>query len=247
MANQNLELLKLAAKLLRPVLDELVFVGGCATGLLVSDEAAAEVRPTFDVDAIAEITSYVEYTTFGERLHKLGFTEDASEGAPICRWQHGQIKLDLMPLDEKILGFSNRWYKAAMDTANEFEIERDIRIRVVTAPYFCATKLEAFKGRGKGDYLASHDLEDLITVVDGRPELLDELRSVPEDVRSYIGDAVGQMLRARQFVDALAGYLLPDSASQARINQLLAKLTQISELQPEEDYKTRLARRGRDR
>jgi len=138
MANRNLELLKVAAMLLRPVLDELVFVGGCATGLLVSDEAAAEVRPTFDVDAIAKITSYVEYTTFGERLHKLGFTKDASEGAPICRWQHGQIKLDLMPLDEKILGFSNRWYKAAMDTANEFEIERDIRIRVVTAPYFCA-------------------------------------------------------------------------------------------------------------
>ncbi len=113
MANRNLELLKVAAKLLRPVLDELVFVGGCATGLLVSDEAAAEVRPTFDVNAI-EITSYVEYTTFGERLHQLGFTEDASEGAPICRWQHGQIKLDLMPLDEKILAFptadiSQRW------------------------------------------------------------------------------------------------------------------------------------------
>ena len=52
MANRNLELLKVAAKLLRPVLNELVFVGGCATGLLVSDEAAAEVRPTFDVDAI---------------------------------------------------------------------------------------------------------------------------------------------------------------------------------------------------
>ena len=201
MANRNLELLKVAAMLLRPVLDELVFVGGCATGLLVSDEAAAEVRPTFDVDAIAEIRSYVEYTTFGERLHKLGFTEDASEGAPICRWQHGQIKLDLMPLDEKILGFSNRWYKAAMDTANEFEIERDIRIRVVTAPYFCATKLDAFKGRGKGDYLSSHDLEDLITVVDGRPELLDDLRSAPEDVRSYIADAVGQTLKARQFIE----------------------------------------------
>jgi len=193
MANQNLELLIVAAKLLSPVLDELVFVGGCATGLLVSDEAAAEVRPTFDVDAIAEITSYVEYTTFGERLRKLGFTEDASEGAPICRWQHGQIKLDLMPLDEKILGFSNRWYKSAMDSAQDLEIERGVRIRVVTAPYFCATKLEAFRGRGEGDYLASHDLEDLITVVDGRAELLDEVRLGSEDVRSYIESAIGQM------------------------------------------------------
>ncbi|HVS21803.1 MAG TPA: hypothetical protein VHD88_08135, partial [Pyrinomonadaceae bacterium] len=151
-------------------------------------------------------------------------------GAPICRWQHGQIKLDLMPLDEGILGFSNRWYKPAMDSAQTFEIERDVRIRVVTAPYFCATKLEAFKGRGKGDYFASHDLEDLITVVDGRRELLDELRSVSEDVRSYIAGAIGQMMKARQFIDALPGYLLPDSASQARINQLLARLTQMSEL-----------------
>lgn len=230
MANRNLELLKVAAKLLGPVLDELVFVGGCATGLLVSDEAAAEVRPTFDVDAIAEITSYVEYTTFGERLHKLGFTEDASEGAPICRWQHGQIKLDLMPLDEKILGFSNRWYKAAMDTANEFEIERDIRIRVVTAPYFCATKLEAFKGRGKRDYLASHDLEDLITVVDGRPELLGELRAASVDVRYYVAAAVGKMLKDSQFIDSLPGYLLPDEASQGRTRMLLERLKEISTL-----------------
>ncbi len=36
-----------------------------------------------------------------------------------------------------------------MDSAREYEIEQDIRIRVVTAPYFCATKLEAFRGRGK--------------------------------------------------------------------------------------------------
>jgi hypothetical protein len=77
---------------LRPVLDELVFLGGHATDLLITDEAAAEVCPALDVDAIAEITSYLEYTTFGERVHKLGFTEDASEDAPICRWQNGQIK-----------------------------------------------------------------------------------------------------------------------------------------------------------
>jgi predicted nucleotidyltransferase len=133
-----------------------------------------------------------------------------------------------MPLDEKILGFSNRWYKSAMDSAQEFEIARGIRIRVVTAPYFCATKLEAFRGRGKGDYLASHDLEDLITVVDGRPELLDELRLASQDVRSYIAGAIGQMLKARQFIDALSGYLLPDSANQSRVSQLLAKLNQIS-------------------
>jgi hypothetical protein len=57
MANPNLQLLVDAAKLLKPILGELVFVGGCTTALLFTDKAAAEVRPTYDVDAIAEITS----------------------------------------------------------------------------------------------------------------------------------------------------------------------------------------------
>ncbi len=135
-----------------------------------------------------------------------------------------------MPLDEKILGFSNRWYKSAMDSAQDLEIERGVRIRVVTAPYFCATKLEAFRGRGEGDYLASHDLEDLITVVDGRAELLDEVRLGSEDVRSYIESAIGQMLKDPQFIDALTGYLLPDAASQGRIEVVLARLKELSKL-----------------
>jgi hypothetical protein len=76
MANPNVQLLTDAAKLLEPILGELVFVGGCATALLITDQAAADVRPTFDVDAIAEITSYAGYIEFSDRLRKLGFQED---------------------------------------------------------------------------------------------------------------------------------------------------------------------------
>ncbi len=99
-----------AARFLRPLLGELVFVGGCTTALLITNTAAADVRPTYDVDAIAEITSYAAYTAFSERLRNLGFAEDVSEGAPICRWRQQNTVLDVMPLDPKILGFSNRWY-----------------------------------------------------------------------------------------------------------------------------------------
>lgn len=230
MADTNLNLLKVAVHQLLPILDELVFVGGCVTGLLISDEAAADVRPTFDVDAIAEITSYEDYARFSNRLRELGFTEDTSEDAPVCRWRNDETRLDVLPLDEKILGFSNRWYKPAMESAQEHEIEEDIRIRIVTAPYFCATKLEAFKGRGGGDYLASHDLEDLITVIDGRPELLDELRITPEDVSSYIARAIGHLLATGGFIDALPGYLPHDESSQGRLGILLKRLKEISEL-----------------
>lgn len=228
MPNRNLELLTDAARLLNPLLGELVFVGGCATTLLITDKAAADVRPTFDVDAIAEITSYADYTAFSEKLRKLGFVEDASEGAPICRWKQATTTLDVMPLDEKILGFSNRWYKPAMDSAQERDLDRDLRIRVVTAVYFCATKLEAFHGRGQNDFLASHDLEDLIAVIDGRSELLSEVRFASEDVRAYIASEIRNLLNTPTFIDALPGYLLPDSASQARITVLLERLKELT-------------------
>jgi predicted nucleotidyltransferase len=231
MADPNLQLLVDAARLLIPLLNELVFVGGSTTGLLITDKGAGDVRPTSDVDAITEITSYADYAAFSERLRELGFTEDTREGAPLCRWQNGGTTLDVMPLNEEILGFSNRWYEAAMKAAQERELEPGLHIRVVTAPYFCATKIEAFRGRGRGDYPASHDLEDLATVLDGRPELLNELRSAPDDVRSYIAAAIGQMLETDQFLNALPGYLWSGAASQSRISILLEILNEISTLE----------------
>jgi hypothetical protein len=80
LANPNLQLLVDAARLLKRILNELVFLGGCTTALLITDKATADVRPTHDVDAIAEITSYAAYTVFSGRLKDLGFTEDTSEG-----------------------------------------------------------------------------------------------------------------------------------------------------------------------
>ena len=173
MSKHNLELLVEAARLLKPLPGELVFVGGSTTALLITDKAAAEVRPTYDVDAIGEISSYAAYADFSERLRRCGFTEDTGEGATICRWRQKKTILDVMPLDAKILGFSNLWYKPALDSALVHELEADLPVRVVTAVYFCATKLEAFAGRGKNDFQSSHDLEDLMAVVDGRVELVE--------------------------------------------------------------------------
>jgi hypothetical protein len=228
MSKHNLELLANAARLLKPLLGELVFVGGSTTALLITDKATAEVRPTYDVDAIAEISSYAAYADFSERLRRCGFTEDTGEGAPICRWRQNKTILDVMPLDPKILGFSNLWYKPALDSAVVHELETDLRVRVVTAVYFCATKLEAFAGRGKNDYQSSHDLEDLMAVLDGRAELVEEIHAGAADVRAYIAAETRKLLAIREFLDALPGYLLPDQASQARVSILLERLKKIA-------------------
>jgi hypothetical protein len=228
MANPNFQLLVDAAQLLKPILGELVFVGGCTTGLLITDKAAADVRPTYDVDAIAEITSYMRYTEFSERLKALGFREDTSEGAPLCRWRQETTTLDVMPLDGKILGFKNTWYGPAMQTAEQRELEPGLKILLVNAVYFCASKLEAFGDRGKSDYLGSRDLEDVIAVVDGRAELIREIQSAAKDVRSYLAQEVAKLCGAREFLDALPGHLPPDAASQERMGTVLARLKEIA-------------------
>jgi hypothetical protein len=228
MPDPNLERLTAVARRLRPLLDELVFAGGCATGLLITDPAAPSIRTTFDVDAIAEITTYPEYVGLCERLRGLGFSEDTSEGAPVCRWVSGLLVLDVMPLDEKVLGFSNRWYEAAARTSVLASLEPSLQIRHISAPFFLATKLEAFNGRGKGDYFGSHDLEDALAVVDGRPSLVQEVSSAPDDLRAYLVSKWHALIRDPRFIDAIPGHLPPDSASQSRVPLLLSRIGQMS-------------------
>jgi hypothetical protein len=228
----NLDLVERAAGLLQPLLPELVFVGGCATGLLITDPGAATVRGTYDVDVITEIASYADYVVFSERLRKLGFQEDSREGAPLCRWQRGDLVLDVMPLNAKILGFSNRWYADALRTSIDVLLPGGLAIRAITALYFLATKIEAFRGRGQEDYFASHDLEDFAAVIDGRVSIVQELQEALPELRDFIGEAVRTLLAAPRFLDALPGYLPPDTASQARIGQLSRTLDQLSKLAP---------------
>ena len=115
--NPNLEIIEIAAHALGPLCNELVFLGGCATALLITDSAAPPVRVTRDVDALAEIGSAGEYHNLEKRLRDCGFEVDSSKGAPICRWAGHGILLDVMPTDEQILGFGNIWYASAVASA----------------------------------------------------------------------------------------------------------------------------------
>ena len=149
----NLQLLEAAARALEPLLGEVVFVGGCVTGLMITDPAVAGTRPTTDVDVIAEVYSYAEYGALSDRLLELGLIQDARDGAPTCRWRSGDLTIDVMPIDEGVLGFANRWHRPAMESADRVELS-GLTLQLITPVYFVAAKLEAFHGRGGGDHVA---------------------------------------------------------------------------------------------
>jgi hypothetical protein len=115
--NPNIDILKLAVDRLGGLADEMVFLGGCATGLLITDPAAPPIRTTQDVDAIVHVVSRAEYYQLAEKLRGKRFNEDSSDGAPICRWLTDNVVLDVMPTDADILGFGHEWYLPAIENA----------------------------------------------------------------------------------------------------------------------------------
>lgn len=226
----NRERLLSMVRKLEPLLPDLVLVGGTATGLLITDPAGCPIRPTVDVDVITEFTSYAKYAELGEKLLSLGFQRDTKAGAPTCRWVIDEMRLDVMSTKSNILGFSNRWYALAIKTFILLKLEDQIDIRMINAPCFIATKLEAFSARSAQDFGNSKDLEDIVTVIDGRPELIDELRAATPELRAYVAGKFRGWIADRAFLDTIPGYLLPDSASQARVEIVMDRLRALTTL-----------------
>lgn len=227
--NPNLQILEMAVVHLGPLADDMVFLGGCATGLLLTDVAAPPIRATQDVDVITEVASLGDYHRLSSQLRKRGFKEDQSPDAPICRWVAADVVLDVMPTKPEILGFGNEWYQPALDAAVAVALPSGKRIRMVTAPYFLVTKLAAFDSRGKGDYVTSHDMEDIVAVLDGRPEIANEVKRADEALRKHLMTRFAALMRDTKFVAALPGHLPGDTASQARASLVMERITEIAE------------------
>jgi hypothetical protein len=55
---------------------------------------------------------------------------------------------------------------------------------------FIATKLAAFEGRGEGDLLGSHDIEDIVVVIAYRDELVPEVGAEQAESRAWIRERI---------------------------------------------------------
>jgi predicted nucleotidyltransferase len=217
----SIELLERAASDLGNLADEVVFVGGATLVLWITDPGAPPIRPTKDVDVIVEVTTRGGYYEFEERLRAAGFRP---EGEVICRWIHRDSGLivDAMPADPAVLGFSNRWQREALPWAVEVTLPSGASIRAVPPPFLLATKLEAFSGRGEGDFLGSRDFADVVSLVDGREELVDEVRPAPPELRAYLAKEVRGLMGHSAFAEGVSAQLPPDGASQERAELVVA-------------------------
>ena len=185
--------------------ERLVFVGGCTTALFITDEIVLEsVRATDDVDLIVDLVGRAQWAQLQNQLRQKGFAESPDDNV-ICRMRLGDLKVDFMPDDESILGFSNRWYAKGIETAVTASLADTLEIKRLTPELFVATKLEAYLGRGNNDILGSRDMEDILLIVDGREELLAEIQQADDDVRRFIADQFKALLSDDAFEHFLEG------------------------------------------
>ena len=152
------------------------------------------------------------------------------ESGVLCRWKINELNVDVVPVDEEILGFSNRWYREAVHTATTCTLPSGATIHLISPLLFLATKLEAFHDRGNEDYGVSHDMEDIVTVIDGRPDLIDDLESIPDDVREYLRQEFEALLSEPEFIDSINWHLAGDAANQARSPIIIERIRSIAEL-----------------
>jgi predicted nucleotidyltransferase len=168
------------------------FVGGQIVNLLIDYPDLGVARPTDDVDVILDVVANTRYSDLEAKIRTAGFNHDTRQGAPICRWVLGGLTVDIMPTDGAHLGLNTAWFKEALASASEREFA-GTRLKLVSAVGFLATKYVAFVDRGKGDYQASQDLEDFVTVIDGRARIVGEIAAAPDDLRDYLVGAIRRL------------------------------------------------------
>ncbi len=225
-ATSNLALLELAARRLGNLNENVVYIGGCATGLFINDPFSLDVRATVDVDCIIDVISLVDYHKFECRLIEKGFKKSMEDDV-ICRFRHEEIILDVMPTDQKILGFGNPWYKEALKHAVNHEIADGLMIKSINAPYFLATKFEAFKTRGNNDVLISHDYEDIISVIAGRINIVDEVALANVELRKKLKEEFILILDNDQFEPTLPSHVNEGPATMQRVGVVKDRINKI--------------------
>jgi len=216
----SLEMLAHIAKGLGPLKDKVVFVGGSTVSLYLTDPGAATVRPTEDVDCVIQVLTRGQYYKLEQELERLGFRHVTETGAPICRWSYRGLTTDIMPTEGAVLNFKNSWYPDGYEQAISVKLPGGEQVRIFSLPYFLASKLEAFKDRGNGDFLTSPDMEDIITVLDGSEHIAEEISVAPTKVKKYLAGQFHEFLRDDRFTESLEGNLRAPAGTAARVERI---------------------------
>ncbi|PCI07300.1 MAG: hypothetical protein COB73_08525 [Flavobacteriaceae bacterium] len=219
----NLAAVAEVAEALKTYNNKMVFVGGAVVSLYTDDAAAGEIRPTGDVDMTLNVINLSDWATIQEDLGQLGFHPDPF-GHAICSYKYKDIPVDIMASEDGPLGPANRWYKIGFNDLWKVKAKTQ-EISILKAPCYLATKFEAFSSRGK-DYRTSHDMEDIIYILDNRIDIVSEIENSPKEIKGFIQSELKKMVDQSLINEVLEAHIHPLVIDQ-RHPIVMSKITQI--------------------
>ncbi len=203
--------------------EQVVFVGGAVISLYTDDPAADEIRPTKDIDFTVNIVDVGEFHKTIEELGKLGFHPDPF-GTSICSYTYKKYPVDIIPAEDSAFGSTNRWYKIGFEDLWKVSVKGQ-EIYILSAPCFLATKFEAFNNRGN-DYRTSHDIEDIIYIIDNRTTIVNEITKCDERILEFIRSEFQKIIDKGLLEELLVTHIHP-LIIEERINLVKEKITNI--------------------
>lgn len=207
---------------------EYTYLGGSVLSILVTDPTVDTIRVTKDVDVIVNVRTRKQFHDAEGALYKAGFRQDMREDAPVCRWIYNGVTVDVLPVRKEVLGWESKWFEEALSTSIETECCGQ-KIRVVSAPYFIALKIEAFENRGRKDFITSTDFEDIICLVNGRESIVGEIAGC-EALRGYLAQKFSEYIASEELVDAVEGFVQTEDNPPVRRAAILNAFRSIATL-----------------
>ena len=205
-----------------------VFLGGSVLSLLITDPSAAPIRVTKDVDVMVNVRTRKDFRAAERRLEALGFRPDTREDAPICRWIYEDVTIDVLPIRQEVLGWNSRWFEEAISSPMTITCGGR-NIRVISAPYFVALKLDAFEERGGRDFLTSTDFEDVICLFNGRNTIVEEITACLP-LRAELASRFSSYLKVPELEDAIDGFVQTETEPDVRKKCILKRFAEVAAL-----------------
>lgn len=220
----NLKVVSKIAKQLGKLNEQVVFVGGAVVSLYINDSAADEVRPTKDIDFFLEIVGLSELEKLRIELTQKGFYQTAEDDVN-CRFRYEDIKVDVMATKEVGWAPANPWFEAGLKYKTKVHIEKQ-QLSILPLPYFLATKFAAYHNRGNKDPRTSHDFEDIIYILDNQTDIVDIIRTSPEEVRQYLMAEFKEILDHQLMKEAIRANLFYETQEE-RFKTIVQKLKAV--------------------
>ena len=156
-----------------------------------------------------------------------------------------QIEKSILALDERLRGvpfdfaflggsvLSLLVDDPAIDSirvTKDVDVIVDVRrpVKVISAPFFVALKMEAFEDRGKGDFIFSTDFEDVICLFNGRTGLADEILGDPT-VGPGIAGRFAKYVACGDLQDAVLGFVQSETDPEARFASIMAAFRRLAD------------------